>query len=71
MKRYKVIGRRCLPTSLPITRTLVAYLILDRFRAPGWLWGCVGTYLAFLWIITIVLMVVETQVDLVELKDSR
>lgn len=46
--RY-TISRSALPTTLPITDTLVAYLLLDRFHAPGWAWGVVITVLSIVW----------------------
>lgn len=51
MKRPRyVLPVSVLPTRLPIGLTAIVYLILDRFDAPGWVWGVVGTVMALLWI---------------------
>lgn len=71
MKRYKVIAHRHMPTKLPISWTLIAYLILDRFGAPDWVWGAVIVLVGLLWVSAISLIKLETPIDLVELKDER
>lgn len=52
MKR-KALDRKNLPCSLPTSSTAIAWLLLDRFSAPGWLWGVSLTLLAILWIASI------------------
>ena len=39
-----------LPAQLPIQTTALAYLLLDRWSAAGWVWGVVGTVLALFWV---------------------
>ena len=42
MKQRKVIDTSQLPARLPVVATAVAYLLLDKFHAPGWVWGILG-----------------------------
>ena len=39
MDNRTVIAHKYLPTHFPINFTLILYLFLDRFDAPGWAWG--------------------------------
>lgn len=43
-----------MPARLPTHTTALAYLLLDRFSAPGWAWGVVGTFLAVAWVGSII-----------------
>lgn len=47
----RVIAPRNLPSRAPLVLTLIAWLFLDRFRAPGWVWGATGAFLLLLWIV--------------------
>jgi hypothetical protein len=49
-----VIPWDALPTRLPTTQTAVAFLLLDRFAAPGWVWGVVGTVIVLWWVSCII-----------------
>lgn len=51
----KTIAFKNLPPKLPVVFFAVAYLYLDKYNAPGWLWGVcismavvitIGTFLA-------------------------
>lgn len=56
MEFRNVIDPRQLPYRPPILAILVYFLLLDRFDAPGWLWGVYLTLSAILligWIIEI------------------
>ena len=39
-----------------IQTTALAYLLLDRWQAAGWVWGVVGTVLALVWVIALIRM---------------
>ena len=39
-----------MPAQLPTHTTALAYLLLDRWSAAGWVWGVVGTVLALFWV---------------------
>lgn len=62
MKR-PVFAHRNLPTRLPVSWTAIAYLLLDRVDAPGWAWGVTGTLIISLWILAIVAIGTEGQID--------
>lgn len=68
MKIKKVIAYEQLPARLPIWISLTAWLLLDRFHPPGWVWGMVGTVFAFLWLVSIIDMVREQRIKLTELQ---
>lgn len=50
-----------LPARLPIQTTALVYLLLDRWSAPGWVWGVVGTVLALFWVLAVVRMYTDKQ----------
>lgn len=60
----KVVSRKNLPAKLPIYSTAVAYLLLDKFHAADWVWGVIGTLYTLIWIICIVAIVKQEQVEL-------
>lgn len=70
MNSPKVIAHKQLPARLPFTQTTVAYLVLDRTQAPGWLWGIFGTLFAVIWGVTIYLMCVQEPTELRELQEK-
>ena len=39
-----------IPARAPLTDTVLAYLAMDYYSAPGWIWGSVGALIAFLWL---------------------
>lgn len=49
-----VIPWDALPTRLPTMPTAVAFLLLDRFKAPGWIWGVAGTMIVLWWVSCII-----------------
>lgn len=55
MKDRRVVASKNLQTKSPITVGVVYWLLLDRFNAPGWLYGVVGTIAViwlFIWIVS-------------------
>lgn len=66
----KVIARGQLPTSFPITSTAVCWLVLDRLRPSGWVWGVAGTVLVILWLVVIYAICTEDSVELTDLKNK-
>lgn len=38
------------PTRPPTLMTAVAYMGMDIYGAPGWLWGAVGVVLGIVWL---------------------
>jgi len=47
---YVVINPKRLPPRFPFLLTAVAILWLDRYNAPGWVWGVWATVLFVAWI---------------------
>lgn len=72
MKKRNVISRKNLPTSSPVTFMAVLYLLLDKFNAPGWVWGAVGLLMLFIFIAWITSMVTDNQIDIINRnKDQK
>jgi hypothetical protein len=67
MKKPKVIASKQLPSRLPTVATIAWFLLLDRFHAPGWLWGAMGVLFAIFWGGAIYAMYVQEPVELKEL----
>lgn len=66
MKKIKTIKRGNLPTRLPVSLTLITYMGLDTYKAPGWIWGALGIVFLLLWVISIYAICIEKQVDIFE-----
>ena len=49
MRCQKVVSYKNLPSMLPFRDTAIAWLMLDRFHAPGWAWGAVGALGILVW----------------------
>jgi hypothetical protein len=64
MKKQKVVSVRNLPTRPPIILTVVIWLLLDRLKAPGYVWGILGTLICFMWIAFVVGMFNEDMTDI-------
>jgi hypothetical protein len=41
------------PLSLPLGSTMLGWLFLDRFKAPGWAFGAFWTVMALLWVVAV------------------
>ena len=71
MANSKVVSFKNLPARLPFTQTVLAYLLLDKFHAPGWVIGTVWTLVGIIWIATIYGIIHQDQVELNELRDKQ
>jgi hypothetical protein len=67
VKHPKVLKLDQLPAKLPTAATIAWFLLLDRFHAPGWLWGAVGVVAVIHWAGSIYAMCVQQPVRLKEL----
>lgn len=65
MKAFKKIKGDNLSVPLPITGTVVTYLLLDKYHAPSWLWWECGIGYAIVWICSIIALVNTQQVDVI------
>lgn len=50
MKSFKKIDRKNLPMHSPLIGSLVLWIALDHWGAPGWAYGAIGLFLALVWI---------------------
>jgi len=66
----KVLKRSNLPTRLPLWQSVVCLLALEHWNAPEWLYGVAGFLFLLLWIASIVTLIKEEQVDLLEKKEK-
>ena len=64
MKKVKVISYKNLPAKLPLLSSAVSYLFLDKFNAPGWVWGVVITLFSILWISCVIKLSNEDVIDI-------
>jgi len=55
----KVISEKYLPARPPLALSIAIWLLMDRYKAPGWVYGTVGTLMAIDWIVCIVLIFIE------------
>ena len=53
-KRF-IIPQTHFPVRAPLWQSVVLYMALDIYNAPGWLWGVMGTIAAILWIIFVMI----------------
>lgn len=61
--KKKVLAYKHLPSRLPITLTLLAWLTLDRAHAPQWLWGAVGLGILATWVAAVYGMLHEEECE--------
>jgi hypothetical protein len=68
--KQKVIASKNIQLSFPLSLTILAYLLLDKFNASGWLWGVVGTIFV-IWYIAVIFSWATTEVvDIFEEKSK-
>lgn len=46
----RILAARNLPMRMPWQPTLLIWLALDHWHAPGWLWGAAGLFLVAAWV---------------------
>jgi len=66
MKELKVLKRDNLPTRLPLWQSITCLLALEHWNAPEWLYGVAGLFFTILWIVVIIMIFKEKQIDLLE-----
>ena len=67
----KVISGKCLPVKLPASHTAIAWLLMDRFSPPGWVWGSVGALFLLYWIVAIIAMCKQEPVEITLEANAR
>jgi hypothetical protein len=70
MASHKVVSRKCLPIKIPTYQAATVFLLCDRFNAPGWLYGVLGTVFGLLIIGGIVITFQEKQCDIFKPEDG-
>lgn len=53
MKKSKWIHPSNMPLRLPVTSTVVLYLLLDKLQAAGWIQGVAWTVMGLLWVVAV------------------
>ena len=71
MKYTKVVSRDNLPKQLPLWQTIIMYLFLDKMKPPSWVYGAIGCLYLILWVVGIILVVKQKQVDIFEDKNNK
>lgn len=71
MDTPQVISWKNMPARLPIWTTATAFLLLDRFKANGVVWGIAGTIFFFAWIVSIIQMFRENRVDMTDFLKGK
>ena len=66
MDNQKVVAPKNLPARLPVTPTIVAWMAMDYYESPAWLYGCLGTLLIIIWIASLVKLSRQVNTDLFE-----
>ncbi len=54
MKKSKWIHPSNMPLRLPVTSSVVLYLLLDKLQAAGWVQGVAYTIMGLIWIVAVV-----------------
>jgi hypothetical protein len=61
--KKRVISYKNLPSRIPVYQAMVAYLMMDKFNAAGWVWGVVGTIFTIVIISSIIGLFNQIEVD--------
>lgn len=64
-KKSKFIKANNLPPQLGILRPIVWWLVLERFNAPGWLYGVLFTFIGIVYFAEVWRLFAADAVDLV------
>lgn len=48
-KKTIVLPSSHLPVRMPLIPSMVFYMALDMYQAPGWLWGAAWSIMALVW----------------------
>lgn len=66
MNKLQYISKGNLSPNLPIQFTALVYLFMDKFNAPGWLWGVVITILVILWLAIFYVLANAKHIDIIK-----
>jgi hypothetical protein len=70
MATKKVISHKNCKPKFPVFQTITAWIALDYWNAPGWVWGAVGLLFLMVWTYVIAEIVKHDheEVDIFEKK---
>lgn len=71
MKERKSISTKNMPPRLPLVAFAVAFLFLDRFNAPGYVWGIIGTLAVIILIGCLVAWANTEEIDIFKDKNEQ
>lgn len=63
-KPRQVIPMKFLPYRYPFYQTATIGLLLDRIKAPGFVWGIMGAFMFVIWIAVFIDKQNEEEIDL-------
>jgi hypothetical protein len=66
--KRKVIDGKYLPMRFPIVWSIAVWLMIDRYRPPGWVIGMVATLAFFVWAGAIIGVFTQEATDIKDLK---
>lgn len=70
MSVKKVISRNNFRPRPPVIATALAYLFLDHYNAPGWVWGATATLYGLLWLVFFIMIIKDDYEEVDILKDK-
>lgn len=70
-KNLYVLPYSHLPEKLPLVPSIVFYMALDMYHAPGWAFGVVGAFMTLAWIGSIVRLVRQQPLPMTGYGESK
>jgi len=70
-KRTRVVAYKNLPARLPVWSTITIWLVFDRLKMPGWVWGAAGCLFIILWIVRFIEFWQQVETDIFDFSDLR
>jgi hypothetical protein len=64
------IARSSIATALPIQNSVLAYFIMDYYKAPEFVWGIIITLFSIIWIACIYGVITEERIDVFEEEEK-
>lgn len=71
MKTKHYFIRNAERPKLPIRDSILIYLVMDKFNASLLAWGILGTLLAIIWLIKILVFGISEGVELIDPKTGK
>ena len=68
MRPIKVLPYESLPAKLPVTNTILLYLLLEHLNSPGWVCGVSWTLIVIVWICQLLKLYTQIEIKPEELK---